>query len=158
GYAAKRAARCWAGRVWRCWPRLQSGSPSGSSIEDAVESSIQYTRRPNACCARAGGLAGTVLSGHAMATSSMSEPLTLPQREYSPVAGFLSYLVPGLGQIVQGRVGKGLLFFFSLYFLFFFGQYLGDWRNVYIYQSEQKGGGQPRPRLLEAVADRARFF
>jgi hypothetical protein len=43
----------------------------------------------------------------------------------SPVAGLLSYLVPGLGQIVQGRVGKGLLFLVCIYTLFFYGMYLG---------------------------------
>src|SRR6516165_9435654 len=94
-----------------------------------------------------------------MATTEPIESLSPPQQNFSLLAGFLSYLVPGLGQIIQGRIGKGLLFFFSLYFLFFYGQYLGDWRNVYIYQSNVA----PRPgdgsgRLLEAVADRARFF
>jgi hypothetical protein len=33
--------------------------------------------------------------------------------------------VPGLGQIVQGRVAKGLLFFVCVYTLFFYGVYLG---------------------------------
>jgi hypothetical protein len=40
-------------------------------------------------------------------------------------AGFLSYLVPGLGQIYQGRVGKGLLFLVCIYGLFFLGMHLG---------------------------------
>jgi hypothetical protein len=47
-------------------------------------------------------------------------------------AGLLSYLVPGLGQIVQGRVSKGLLFVVCLYGLFFYGMYLGEWKNVYL--------------------------
>jgi hypothetical protein len=51
---------------------------------------------------------------------------------YSVLAGFLSYLVPGLGQIVQGRIGKGILFFVCLYGLFFYGMYLGSWSNVYL--------------------------
>jgi Family of unknown function (DUF6677) len=95
-----------------------------------------------------------------MATTNVSEQITLPQRDFSPLAGLLSYLVPGLGQMVQGRIGKGLLFFFSLYGLFFFGEYLGDWRNVYIYDSSsaQRQAPNGRGRLLEAVADRARFF
>jgi len=38
----------------------------------------------------------------------------------------LSYLVPGLGQIVQGRVAKGLLFGVCIYTLFFYGLYLGS--------------------------------
>ena len=61
-----------------------------------------------------------------MATAQTADPLTLPQRDFSPVAGLLSYLVPGLGQIVQGRVGKGLLFFVCIYSLFFYGMYLGS--------------------------------
>jgi hypothetical protein len=45
---------------------------------------------------------------------------------YAPFAAFLSYLVPGLGQIIQGRVGKGLLFLACLYTLFFYGLFLGQ--------------------------------
>jgi TM2 domain-containing membrane protein YozV len=48
------------------------------------------------------------------------------------LAGVLSYLVPGLGQIYQGRVGKGVLFLVCLYALFFTGMYLGSGKNVYI--------------------------
>src|SRR5438105_8578494 len=50
----------------------------------------------------------------------------------APWAGFLSYLVPGLGQIVQGRVAKGLLFLVCLYGMFFYGMYLGSWKNVHL--------------------------
>lgn len=39
---------------------------------------------------------------------------------------FLSYLVPGLGQIVQGRVFKGAVFLVAIYALFFYGMYLGS--------------------------------
>jgi hypothetical protein len=53
-------------------------------------------------------------------------------RTLSPGAAFLSYLVPGLGQIYQGRIAKGILFFLCLYGLFFYGMYLGSWNNVYI--------------------------
>ncbi|GIW81034.1 MAG: hypothetical protein KatS3mg105_2841 [Gemmatales bacterium] len=52
--------------------------------------------------------------------------------EYSFFAALLSYLVPGMGQIYQGRIGKGLLFFFSLYGMFFYGWWLGDKSNVYL--------------------------
>jgi hypothetical protein len=41
------------------------------------------------------------------------------------MAGLLSYLVPGLGQIVQGRVAKGVLFLVCIYTLFFYGMYNG---------------------------------
>lgn len=48
-----------------------------------------------------------------------------PPRAFSPLAGLLSYLIPGLGQLSQGRTGKGLLFFVCIYALFFYGMYLG---------------------------------
>lgn len=47
-------------------------------------------------------------------------------------AGFLSYLVPGLGQIVRGRVAKGLMFLVILHGMFFYGMHLGQWSNVYL--------------------------
>jgi hypothetical protein len=53
-------------------------------------------------------------------------------RTSSAWAALLSYLMPGLGQIFQGRVAKGLLFMVSLYTLFFYGMYLGNWKNVYL--------------------------
>jgi TM2 domain-containing membrane protein YozV len=56
--------------------------------------------------------------------SPLAHPPTI-QRTYAPFAGVLSYLVPGLGQIVQGRIGKGLLFFVCIYTLYFYGLYLG---------------------------------
>lgn len=48
-----------------------------------------------------------------------------PPRELALLPGLLSYLVPGLGQVWQGRVAKGLLFFVCIYTLFFYGLYLG---------------------------------
>ncbi len=54
-----------------------------------------------------------------------SPPAPPVPREFSPLAALLSYLVPGLGQISQGRTGKGLLFLVSIYALFFYGMYLG---------------------------------
>jgi hypothetical protein len=51
---------------------------------------------------------------------------TSPPREYHVLAGVLSYLVPGLGQIVQGRIGKGILFLVCIYALFFYGLFLGS--------------------------------
>ena len=56
----------------------------------------------------------------------------LPPVKLDPLAGFLSYLIPGMGQVYQGRVGKGLLFFFGLYLLFFYGMWMGQWRNVWM--------------------------
>ena len=61
----------------------------------------------------------------------MSTPVQ-PEHPVSLLAGFLSYLVPGLGQISQGRFGKGILFMVCLISLFHVGQAMGDWKNVYI--------------------------
>jgi hypothetical protein len=67
----------------------------------------------------------------------------------------LSYLVPGLGQIVQGRIAKGVLFLVCVYTLFFYGVYLGAAEvkaygrtfrvssNVYIPNKWAEPGRQP---------------
>jgi hypothetical protein len=51
----------------------------------------------------------------------------------------LSFIVPGLGQIVQGiirkdtsRLTKGVFFLVSLWGMFFYGMAMGQWRNVYL--------------------------
>jgi TM2 domain-containing membrane protein YozV len=87
-----------------------------------------------------------------------------PHPELAPLAAFLSYLVPGLGQIAQGRVGKGLLFLVCIYTLFFYGQYLGsgsatvdgvDYEiasNVYL--PDLADEINPLPRSLQKVAPR----
>jgi hypothetical protein len=62
-------------------------------------------------------------------------------RPYSPTAALLSYLVPGLGQIVQGRIAKGVLFLVCLYSLFFAGMAMGNWRNVYIVDTAKDATG-----------------
>lgn len=60
-------------------------------------------------------------------TGSKDGPRTAasPPRPLDPLAALFSYLVPGLGQIYQGRVGKGVLFLVCVYTLFFYGMYLG---------------------------------
>ena len=80
-----------------------------------------------------------------------------PPRPYAPVAALLSYLVPGLGQIVQGRVAKGLLFLVCLYGMFFYGLYLGRWHNVFVPESPAPRDGSGGTRLLDTLTDRARF-
>jgi hypothetical protein len=56
----------------------------------------------------------------------------LPPRRLDPLAAVLSYLLPGLGQVLQGRIGKGLLFFVCLYGLFFYGMWMGQMKNVWL--------------------------
>jgi hypothetical protein len=63
---------------------------------------------------------------------SDSPNIALPRRQPSFLAGFLSYLIPGLGQITQGRTAKGLIFMVCLLGMFFAGQAMGDWKNVYL--------------------------
>lgn len=58
--------------------------------------------------------------------------MTSPPRKYDFLAAFLSYLIPGLGQVMQGRIGKGVLYFVCLYGLFFYGMWLGQFRNVWL--------------------------
>jgi Family of unknown function (DUF6677) len=55
-----------------------------------------------------------------------------PQPPFPVLAAVLSYLVPGLGQVVQGRAVKGLLCMVILLGMFTLGQAMGGWRNVYI--------------------------
>jgi hypothetical protein len=87
----------------------------------------------------------------------------------SPLAGFLSYLVPGVGQIYQGRVGKGLLFLICLYGLFFYGMFLGSGSvrngdhvtsitsNVYLPDTAQKNNPWGLPRVFANLYNRPQF-
>jgi len=61
----------------------------------------------------------------------------LPPVKLDWLAALFSYLIPGLGQVYQGRVGKGLLFFLGLYLLFFYGMWMGQWRNVWVPDSAE---------------------
>lgn len=75
-------------------------------------------------------------------------------RSYDPLAAVLSYLVPGLGQIYQGRVGKGLLFLVSLLGLFFYGMWLGSWSNVFIPDTAAKSNSWKLPTSMANVVNR----
>lgn len=72
-------------------------------------------------------------------------------------AAFLSYLIPGFGQIYQGRVGKGLLFCVSLYALFFYGMYLGQWSNVFLGDTASRFPAWKLPALLNNLYNRPHF-
>ena len=67
----------------------------------------------------------------------------LPPQPLDPLAAVMSYLIPGLGQIYQGRTGKGLLFFIGLYSLFFYGMWMGQWRNVWLPDVSDNRAFQP---------------
>src|SRR5687767_12050265 len=76
-------------------------------------------------------------------SSAPSVPGPVSPHEPSSLGAFLSYLIPGLGQIYQGRYGKGVLFMVSLLGMFMLGQAMGNWQNVYIHNSDrgQRGRG-----------------
>lgn len=88
-------------------------------------------------------------------------------RDISPWAAFLSYLIPGLGQIYQGRISKGLLFLVSIYTLFFYGQALGSGTivqdgkeihvssNVYLPDTAEKSASW---RLVTNLYNRPQFL
>lgn len=67
-----------------------------------------------------------------MANLTTPTPSEYSNTHLDPVAGFLSYLIPGLGQIKRGKVGKGILFFVCIHCLFFWGLSLGHLKNVYL--------------------------
>ena len=73
------------------------------------------------------------------------------------IGGVLSYLVPGMGQISQGRVSKGVLFFVSVYLLFFYGMYLGSWQNVYLPDTAERNNPWSLPRSLANMYNRPQF-
>ena len=47
------------------------------------------------------------------------------------LAGFLAWLIPGLGHWYQGRKGKAVLYATCILGLFFLGFFLGEGRNVF---------------------------
>jgi len=87
----------------------------------------------------------------------------------NPVAAVLSYLIPGLGQIYQGRLAKGVLFFLCVYALFFIGLYLGSGSvpikgevytvssNVYLPDTAEKNNPFGLPRLAANLYNRPQF-
>jgi hypothetical protein len=84
-----------------------------------------------------------------------------PVRPHSLVAGFLSYLVPGLGQIYQGRTGKGILFLVCLLSLFHVGEAMGNWQNVYVPKDDNpdapRRGANPLAPVINVFRQRWHF-
>ena len=74
-----------------------------------------------------------------MSSAPNTNPVLPEPRELSLTGAVLSLLVPGLGQIYQGRVGKGFLFMVSLLGMFFLGQAMGQWQNVYMPRGDELG-------------------
>jgi uncharacterized protein DUF6677 len=84
-------------------------------------------------------------------------PPPTPPRKLDGFAALLSYLVPGLGQIYQGRTGKGILFLVSLYALFFYGMWLGDFKNVYLPHTDTQQNIVKFPAVLGDLENRLHF-
>ena len=86
----------------------------------------------------------------------------LPPVKLDPLAALFSFLIPGMGQVYQGRVGKGLLFFFGLYLLFFYGMWMGQWRNVWLPETDDLPDvvilGQKLDGGLKSLYYRPQFF
>jgi hypothetical protein len=83
-----------------------------------------------------------------MASVPNSKNPVAPLPQYTPLPALLSYLVPGLGQMVQGRVGKGVLFFVSLYGLFFYGLFLGRGEAAVLNPNQRGGSEHPHKYVL----------
>jgi hypothetical protein len=96
--------------------------------------------------------------------------VNLSSRPTDPLAAFLSYLIPGLGQIYQGRIAKGLLFFVCVYTLFFYGLYQGSGTvkvndkaytvssNVYLPDTADQNNPLSLPRLAANLYNRPQFL
>lgn len=69
------------------------------------------------------------------------------------LAAFLAWLVPGLGQLYQGRTAKAVLFFVCIMGTFLYGLYLGSGKEVgwgrVVYASWEKGGDKRLPYLCQ---------
>jgi TM2 domain-containing membrane protein YozV len=96
-----------------------------------------------------------------MSTTS-PQPVTAPAPPAVPrrpdlFAALLSYLVPGLGQLYQGRTGKGVLFFVGIYGLFFYGMYLGQWSNVFLADTATQNPAWQLPRWATNLYNRPHF-
>lgn len=108
-------------------------------------------------------------------SSTVSSPnaASLSERPSDPTAAVLSYLIPGLGQVYQGRISKGLLFFVSIFTLFFIGVYLGSGTvhlkhgdevetytvssNVYLPDTYEQNNPFNLPRLAANLYNRPQF-
>ncbi len=65
------------------------------------------------------------------------EPLEIDLKE-PWIAALFAWLVPGMGHVYQGRVGKGMLFFICILGTFIFGMVIGDGKVVYASTSHEE--------------------
>jgi hypothetical protein len=105
--------------------------------------------------------------------ASSTNVLSQTDRPSDPIAAMLSYLIPGLGQIYQGRIAKGILFFVCIYTLFFVGSSMGSGSvhlkrgdesetytvssNVYLPDTADQNNPFNLPRLAANLYNRPQF-
>jgi hypothetical protein len=82
----------------------------------------------------------------------------LPPPPARGLGALLSFLVPGVGQVYQGIISrdrnrwtKGLFFFVTLYGMFFYGMWLGQWKNVYLPHVQEQLIRDKKPLTLLGV-------
>ena len=69
------------------------------------------------------------------------------------IAGVLTFLLPGAGQIYQGRYFKGVLFLVCILGTFLYGMQLGEWRPVYLSENPGRNDfGRPGKRNFGFLA------
>ena len=91
--------------------------------------------------------------------SSEPAPPTTPTPQLpSTMAAILSFLIPGLGQIYQGRYGKGLLFMVCLLGMFTLGQAMGQWQNVYLPRDDGAPFGARQLNLPGSIMQRWHYM
>jgi TM2 domain-containing membrane protein YozV len=89
--------------------------------------------------------------------AATKNPATPTPLTFALFPAFLSYLIPGLGQIYQGRVSKGLLFLVCLNGLFWYGMHLGSWANVYLPDVAKNNRPWNLPDLVINLYNRPQF-
>jgi hypothetical protein len=107
------------------------------------------------------------------ASPAPATPSTPPPPPARELAALLSFMVPGLGQILQGILGKnrnrltkGVFFLVALWGMFFVGMWLGKGKNVYVPHVQEglraenkplRWFGREMPNLIADVYTRLQY-
>jgi len=133
-------------RFAEVWPGLESSEAPAGREPGVPKTPAPATLVVDWCSGSKAIMSNSTPAGSRRGQAAKTHPL-------DPWAAFLSYLVPGLGQIYQGRVAKGLLFCVALYTLFFYGMYLGHGLNVYLPEvRDQDDPERSKPGPIQLVS------